>query len=230
MDKLYEDMFTAIRQELKDRGLDPIEVDQLLKEFSWFMSPISALRLLLRSGLTVKQFRDSLIFLSHRHEQLSKEIASNSKVLDVGSGLGLLAVTLAKKNCVIHGTEISEDNIQIAQRLAKLRKVSECCTFHKVETCKLPFSAKSFDVAVLSWTLHDMEEGDQNILLSECIRVLKPKGKLLLLDQESRLNFQRIKQVLAKYRTEKTKEKDLSTVFDHNTVSKAKLIEYQKLT
>jgi ubiquinone/menaquinone biosynthesis C-methylase UbiE len=228
VNKLYDDVFAVIRHELKHRGFDLAEVDQLLKEFSWFMSPISALRMLLRSSLTLKQFRDSLFFLSHRHEQLAKEIEPNSTVLDIGSGLGLLAVTLAEKNCVVHGTEVLDENVQIARRLAKLRKVDERCTFHKVESTKLPFVNEAFDVAVLSWTLHDIKEEEQDILLSECVRVLKRVGRLLILDQESKLDFARIERLAARFQILKTRERMLSTVFDHSITSGAKLVEYQK--
>jgi len=169
----------------------------------------------------------SLVFLSKRHELLAKEIEPNSVVLDVGCGVGLLTSILALKRCRVHGADILEDNLRIAQRLSRMLNVDELCTFHKVEANRLPFNAESFDFVTISWTLHDIKEEEQPILLSECLRVLKLKGKLLILDPETRLDFKQVDNTLAKLHATKTKEKVMATIYDHG-VTRAILVEYEK--
>jgi demethylmenaquinone methyltransferase/2-methoxy-6-polyprenyl-1,4-benzoquinol methylase len=148
--------------------------------------------------------------------------------LDIGCGLGLLACVLAKKNCHVHGIDVEEDNLRVANRLSKMLNVDKLCAFQKAESNNLPFNTSTFEYAVLSWTLHDIQTENRQPLLLECTRVLRPNGKLLILDPESQLDFNQIQEMMSEQPVKKTKQKVLSTVYDHGAFSNAALAVYQK--
>ena len=225
---VYKFVFLALEKELEEQGYNSHKLNTLIKNYSWFLSEYSLLRALLRSKLPIDRYEQSLDFLVKRHEALAKEIKSRSTVLDIGCGLGLLACLLAKKNCRVYGIDIEGDNLRVARRLSKMLDVEKLCVFQKAESNTLPFSTSIFDYVVLSWALHDIRLENREPLLSECIRVLKPNGKLLVLDPETQLNFDQIQEMMSKQPVKRIQQKVLSTVYDHGTFSKAVLVVYQK--
>lgn len=190
--EIYNFVFLALREELEKESYNPHEIETLIANYSWFLSEYSLLRVLLRSKLPINRCQQSLDFLLKRHEALEKEMEPRSTVLDIGCGLGILACLLAKKNCLVYGTDIEEHNVRVATRLSEMLNVSEYCTLQKAKSDILPFDPATFDYVVMSWMLHDIKVEDREPLLSECIRVLKQDGKLLILDPESQLDFQSI--------------------------------------
>jgi len=225
---IYKFVFLALKEELEEQGYNSHKLDALMKNYSWFLSEYSLLRALLRSKLPIDRYEQSLDFLVKRHEILAKEIKSRSTVLDIGCGLGLLACLLVKKNCRVYGIDIEEDNLRVARRLSKMLDVEKRCTFQKAESNTLSFSTSTFDYVVLSWILHDIKMENREPLLSECIRVLKPNGKLLVLDPESQLDFDQIQELMSKQHVRRIQQKAVSTVYDHGVFSNAVLAVYQK--
>jgi len=147
---------------------------------------------LLRSKLPIDKYEQSISFLIRRHEVLADEVNSRLTVLDIGCGLGILACILAKKDCQVYGIDIDEDSLKVAKRLSKMLGAEKRCVFQKAESNTLPFETSTFDYVILSWALHDIKMENRELLLSECIRVLKPCGRLLILDPESQLNFRQV--------------------------------------
>lgn len=102
-------------------------------------------------------------------------------VLDVGSGLGGPARTLASEyGCQVRGVDLTEEYCRAARMLTDLLGLSHLLQFQQGDALNLPFQADSFDAV---WTEHvAMNIADKGRLYSEMFRVLKPGGTLAIYD------------------------------------------------
>ena len=105
-------------------------------------------------------------------------------VLDIGSGPGLLAAEIAAEVGVdgsVHGIEPSDD-MRVLARRRRLAASSSRVEFRAGDACALPFGPESFDVAVATQVYEYVE--DMPAALAEVYRVLRPGGRLLVLDTD----------------------------------------------
>ena len=114
---------------------------------------------------------------------LAKEIAAQhpGKVLEVCCGTGELAFAIAKADGQAHvdAVDFSDEMIRLAEN-RKHRDGVRRVTFHKENAKTLPFDSGSYDLAVCAFGL--LQTDDPLRVLSELKRVLKPGGKLYLLE------------------------------------------------
>ena len=114
-----------------------------------------------------------------------------SQVLDIAGGTGDLALAFAKKvgptGRVVH-TDINEAMLRTGRD--RLLDAGVVLPTAVCDAEKLPFADASFDVVSVAFGLRNMTHKDA--ALAEMNRVLKPRGKLLVLE------FSRVAQPLAK--------------------------------
>jgi arsenite methyltransferase len=126
-------------------------------------------------------------------EQLLDQLAlkGDEKVLDVGCGLGLMTIGVAKRLKTGRATgidvwsteELSGNSLDAAKQNAKLERLSERVTFETCPIQKLHHRDSTFDVVVSFAALHRLAgDRERDQALSEMLRVLKPGGKLLIFD------------------------------------------------
>jgi len=113
-----------------------------------------------------------------------REIPTKARILDVGSGPGLLALVLAEKHpdAEIIGIDYSPKQVRTANRLLSRGRVHNC-SFQVGNAVDLPFEGGSFDVVVSTWSIScwpDMQKG-----LEEIRRVLVEGGKAFIVDADS---------------------------------------------
>jgi SAM-dependent methyltransferase len=101
------------------------------------------------------------------------------EVADLGCGEGYLTVETARWARQVTAVDRSPGVLARAKALAARKRLSNI-TWKKGELEKLPIDDRAMDVALLSQALH--HAGDPAGALAEAARILKPGGRLLILD------------------------------------------------
>ena len=111
------------------------------------------------------------------------QLRSGETVLDVGCGTGTLALEARERVGItgrMYGIDPSRQMIAYARSLTAGRSLSVDFQLGVVE--HLAFPDRSFDVVLCTWMIHHLPTDDQRQGLAEMARVLKPGGRLLLVD------------------------------------------------
>ena len=101
------------------------------------------------------------------------------EVADLGCGEGYLTVETARWARHVTAVDRSQGVLARAKALASRKRLSNI-TWKKGELEKLPIDDRAMDVALLSQALH--HAADPAGALAEAARILKPGGRLLILD------------------------------------------------
>jgi ubiquinone/menaquinone biosynthesis C-methylase UbiE len=110
-------------------------------------------------------------------------VRPGESLLDVGCGTGTLAI-LARVRVGPTGTVCGIDASpeMIARARSKAAKAAVTVQFENGAAQALPFGDSSFDVALATLMLHHLGRAARRDLASELIRVVKPGGRVLLVD------------------------------------------------
>ena len=110
----------------------------------------------------------------------SLKISNDEKILDVATGTGDIAFTIRKKYDVdITGIDISVNMLKVAKDKSKRLNINDI-SFIEGDAESLPFEDNTFDKLVISYGLRNL--GDTKLGLKEFYRVLKPNGKVGVLE------------------------------------------------
>lgn len=113
---------------------------------------------------------------------LQLEIKTSSNVLEIGCGTGGCALHFAASmDCHVTGIDLNAHGIRAGERLAREQQLGDRLRFivHDAST-RLPFDNETFHAAYSNDAFCHIP--DRPGLLLECLRVLKPGGKLLFSD------------------------------------------------
>jgi len=122
------------------------------------------------------------MFLRHilasetRGEILSRRIADQGRVLELGCGTGGLALALRKRSVDVVAIDIASRWLVVAER--RLKDAGLDAGFHAANAEDIPWPDASFDTVVADSLIEHLD--DPVRMLSEARRVLRPGGKLLL--------------------------------------------------
>ena len=107
-------------------------------------------------------------------------VGAGDRVLDIGSGPGLLLKEIAAivgETGLAAGVDASDSMIALSKnRCSKIALVH----LEQADAINLPFADETFDNVVSSQTLEYVEDLDR--ALSEARRILKPNGRMLIVD------------------------------------------------
>ncbi len=99
---------------------------------------------------------------------------------DIGAGSGIFTFPAAKiSKGAIYALEVSDDMIEILKKRAEEKRLSNVIV-KKVESETLPLEDGICDMAIMVTVLHEIE--DQETMLREIKRVLKEKGRLVIIE------------------------------------------------
>ncbi len=112
--------------------------------------------------------------------QLVKE-TNPSKILDVATGTGDLAIAMADSNASeIIGLDISAGMLSVGQKKIDQRKLSEKIKMVQADSENLPYPANYFDAITVAFGVRNFENLDKG--LAEINRVLSPGGIFVVLE------------------------------------------------
>ena len=109
-------------------------------------------------------------------------IAAHSRVLDVGCGTGRLLAQAARRepSAFLVGIDTDRDSIEIARDRA--RSAPAPIDLHLASAERMPFADAYFDVAAAVFVIGAMKPSIRGRVLAETRRVLKPSGRVLVVD------------------------------------------------
>jgi ubiquinone/menaquinone biosynthesis C-methylase UbiE len=111
------------------------------------------------------------------------------KILDIGSGNGVLAVKIAQRheNAEVTGIDYWgkdwEYSKSVCEKNAQIAKVESRVYFQKGDAAALGFASDTFDAATSNLTFHEVKSvADKRTVLQEALRVVKPGGVFAFVD------------------------------------------------
>lgn len=108
---------------------------------------------------------------------LKDELYRNSKVLEIGTGTGLIAFAIAEQVQEITAIDYSSEMINVAKEKQMLSS-SKNIVFQVCDANKIDIPDKSFDIIIASNVFHLIPNADEVLL--EISRILKDDGKVIL--------------------------------------------------
>ena len=107
-------------------------------------------------------------------EKKNNAVKKVESVLDVACGTGDMAVSLAERGCTVTGIDLSEEMLAIAKRKVESGK------WKVADAENLPFAEGEFDAVTCAFGVRNFVHLEQG--LSEMLRVLKPGGRMVILE------------------------------------------------
>jgi SAM-dependent methyltransferase len=120
------------------------------------------------TGIVTKPLAETMVRLA--------SLPSRGKVLDIGTGSGIVALSVVEQtsDVSVTGIDLSDGLLAIAQRHATPGRIQ----FAKADAEVLPFPDRFFDAVISLFAL--MHFPDPERALAEMYRVLKPGGRLVI--------------------------------------------------
>lgn len=128
-----------------------------------------------------------------------------SKVLDVATGTGQQAYAFAKRGFDVTGIDITESMLAIARKNNPHGMVK----LELGDATKMRFKDGVFNVACISFALHDMPPAIREIVLREMVRVTQTNGMFAIIDYDlpkNKLSRELILRFISLYEGEYYKE------------------------
>ncbi|WP_051327535.1 class I SAM-dependent methyltransferase [Desulfatibacillum aliphaticivorans] len=123
-----------------------------------------------------------LPFMDRVQADLNLEAPEKGSLLDVGCGGGHILERLAEKfpQLTLAGVDLSEE--QVARANERLRPYVSRTQIRQGSALNLPYPPDKFDVILSTGSIKHWP--DKVLGLSECLRVLKPGGRLLIMEAD----------------------------------------------
>ena len=155
----------------KDSTLNKKE--QVEKMFDAISENYDGLNRVISFGTDIKWRKKVLATIIEHHPE---------SILDIATGTGDLAIKFAEKTSAtkIIGLDLSEGMLSIARKKVADTELKNTIEFIKGDSEALPFKDNMFDAITVSFGIRNFENLEKG--LSEILRVIKPKGLLIILE------------------------------------------------
>ncbi|MGV8906101.1 MAG: class I SAM-dependent methyltransferase [Acetobacterium sp.] len=106
-------------------------------------------------------------------------------VLDMctGTGTNAIAIGEANRNALVTGIDISKAMLKIAEEKLKNGSAPNVKVY-EMNAANTNFSEDEFDIVLISLVLHELSDKLAEEMILEAKRVLKPEGKLIVVEWE----------------------------------------------
>jgi ubiquinone/menaquinone biosynthesis C-methylase UbiE len=131
----------------------------------------------------------NILFLQTVLDELN--LKKNSKILDIGTGGGRMAVLLAVNGYNVITGEPEGHNWGEWYDFAKEAGVSDQIEFRNFRAENLPFEANSFDAIFLYGSLHHI--GEREKALKECARIMKKTSGIIIIIEFTKEGVKKVK-------------------------------------
>jgi ubiquinone/menaquinone biosynthesis C-methylase UbiE len=127
------------------------------------------------------EYQSSLRQYDYRVELHELEIPRGARVLDAGTGSGIVARYLAEKHpsARVVGCDLSEQRVG---RAGEAARALENVAFRVEDVRRLSFPDASFDVIICRYVLEHLGPAARRQALAELVRCLAPGGQLCVVD------------------------------------------------
>lgn len=111
-----------------------------------------------------------------------KHLLVNQSVLDLGCGNGRYLEKI---------TTLTDKAIGVDQSFQQLKQSNKDLSFITADASKLPFKNECFDIVLSCWVFGTILDLNKRLkVLSEAIRVLKPNGSIILVENDTPSEFE----------------------------------------
>ena len=100
-------------------------------------------------------------------------------VLDVGCGTGIQLASYPEAGCLVSGIDASPAMLNVARR-----RLGQRADLRLGDAAHMPYPDGAFDLVLAATVLHEMPPEVRGTVLDEMKRVLRPDGRMLLIDFE----------------------------------------------
>ncbi len=100
-------------------------------------------------------------------------------VLDVGCGTGVQLASYQEAGCRVSGIDASPAMLNVARR-----RLGERADLRLGDAARMPYPDGAFDLVLAATVLHEMPPEVRGTVLDEMKRVLRPDGRILVIDFE----------------------------------------------
>jgi len=114
---------------------------------------------------------------------------SPRRILDVATGTGDFALLAASElqPCELVGVDLSEGMMEVAKKKIAAAGFSHLVHFQKEDCLNLSFPDNSFDAITVAYGVRNFSDLERG--LSEMLRVLRPDGRLVIIELTSPVHF-----------------------------------------
>ena len=114
----------------------------------------------------------------------------NIKLLEMCIGTGENSILIAKNenNAEITGIDLSQDMLKIAKEKILKNNIHNINTFI-MDATNINFPNNYFDIVLISLVLHETNNTTRFQIINEAKRVLKPEGKIIIIEWDKPNNF-----------------------------------------
>jgi ubiquinone/menaquinone biosynthesis C-methylase UbiE len=122
--------------------------------------------------------------LDDLYDRLIAHVKEGDRVLDMGCGTGALTLRAAKKGAHVKAIDINPGMLEVARAKAGDAHLSENIKFVEMGVAELGDETdQTYDVVTSGLCLSELTAQELDFALNEVIRILKPQGHFLVVDE-----------------------------------------------